>query len=226
MAYGFQFAKPRLSRVLTETIQQRLQSVCMPASPGLFIDRIDVVLDGASFHQVPGPGDALDVHLPVQVFVVSLQDVLNTPHDQNPPSALTPSDTIGLRLRLHLQGARIASELLPPDLSKTQLPEPLKAPLAVQLQETLGPDLNRVIFDGTPMLDRYRLPVPSVSRFAVTPSSVLLEYDPAGPVIERTFSPATFATAPSGARLPCRTMMCPVACMGSLIGRITLCFLA
>ena len=188
MAYGFQFAKDRLSRALTETTQQRLQSICMPASPGQFIDRIDVVLDGASFHQVPGAGDALDVYMPVRVFVVPLQDVLDTPHDQNPASALTPSDTIVVKVRLRLQGARVASELLPPDLSQTQIPEPLKYPLATLLASELGPALNRVIFDGTSMLERYRLPSPIASRFAVTSAAVQVEYDPAGPVIDRAGS--------------------------------------
>ncbi len=45
----------------------------------------------------------------------------------------------------------------------------------------------------------------------------------AGPVILRVFTPATLATAPSGARFPWRMMMCPVGCIGPISGLITFC---
>ena len=56
------------------------------------------------------------------------------------------------------------------------------------------------------------------AKHASSPSNTF-----AGPVIDRFFSPATFATAPSGARLPCRMTRCPDACSGSFSGLTTFC---
>ena len=43
----------------------------------------------------------------------------------------------------------------------------------------------------------------------------------ADPVIFRSFNPATLATAPSGAKLPCRMTMWPDGCMGASKGLTT-----
>ena len=185
MTFGFEFAKHRLSRALSEPIQAQLQSLCLPGGPNVFVDRIDVILDGATFTPVFGAGNALVVALPVDVFFVSMQDLLAFPN-QDPPNLPMPSDRIIVKVNLTATGTTLSATAEPPDLNATRLPPPLRETLAEMLAQVINTGLSNNAFDAAPMLARYGLPVPTSVRISMTPAAILIEYDPTGPTITRT----------------------------------------
>ena len=185
MTFGFEFAKHRLSRALSEPIQAQLQSLCLPGGPDVFVDRIDVILDGATFTPVFGAGNALVVAMPVDVFFVSMQDLLAFPN-QDPPYLPTPSDRIIVKVRLTATGTTLSATAEPPDLNATRLPTPLRETLAQMLAVVINTALSNNAFDAAPMLAQYGMPVPTSVRISMTPAAILIEYDPTGPTITRT----------------------------------------
>ncbi|HUG24313.1 hypothetical protein [Piscinibacter sp.] len=185
MTFGLEFAKHRLSRVLSEPVQLQLQSLCLPGGPDVFIDRIDVVLDGATFHSVYGNGSSLEVRLPVDIFSVSMQDLLSHPN-QSPPNLPTPADRVVLNVMLAATGSNLSATAVPPDLSGTRVPVPLQGALSTQLADIVNTAMANNSFDAAPMLSVYGLPAPTVVRLSMTPADILVEYDPAGPTIPRT----------------------------------------
>ncbi len=185
MAFGFELAKHRLSRALSEPIQAQLQSLCLPGGPDVFVDRIDVILDGATFTPVFGAGNALVVAMPVDVFFVSMQDLLAFPN-QDLPYLPTPSDRIIVKVKLTATGTTLSATAEPPDLNATRLPTQLRETLAEMLAQVINTRLSNNAFDAAPMLAQYGMPVPTSVRISMTPAAILIEYDPTGPTITRT----------------------------------------
>jgi hypothetical protein len=179
MGFGVEFTRQRLSRCLTEPIQRALSLQCLPDSAIAFVDRIDVGTE-VGFASPPGAPDLVEATLPVAIHFVSMADLLAHPN-QSPPELPTTRADVALRVQLQAQGTALAVAVLPPDVSGSGIPSPLREQIAQQLANAANGALNNAGFDLAPMIDGFGLPPPTVARVVLTPATLVVEYDPLGP---------------------------------------------
>lgn len=183
MAYGIEFLRQRLSLCLTEPIQQALASQCLPDGQGLFVDRIDVGHQVA-FSTPPGAPGAVEAALSIHIHLVSLAELMAHPN-QSPPELGTSATSIVLRVRLQADGTVLSATAMPPDLSGTGIPSPIREDIAQIIANAANGALGQAGFDLAPMAASFGLPAPTAARVALTADSMVVEFDPAGPAGHR-----------------------------------------
>jgi hypothetical protein len=171
MAAELQIRRDVFQKLLTRMVQQRIGSACLGSLQGVYIDHIDVAPDQVIFAQA---ASAIDVSLPLNVFLVERQQVLAAPNGV-PQGVLTPQGTVtvtlelaifGQSLELRYKGLKLGS------LDAILTPDQLAA-LESKVQSSLQPLPNQ---DLRPSLAQLNLN-PTASNIELTSTAVTIRFD-------------------------------------------------
>jgi hypothetical protein len=163
--------------LVARSVHRRLRAVSLPPFGALSVDHLDVADEPVRFDAA---GAAVRIRVPVDVFVVSRDDVLAVPNGE-PAAARTPASRVGLVLELGTDGGTAVLRVV--DVDAGALGADVGAAHAAVVAALAG----QVRIDLAPVLQLLNVAAPGSSTVALAGSVVAIRFDPAGPPAERLF---------------------------------------
>lgn len=158
---------------------------CLPDGPGVFVDRIDVAKQVA-FSTPLGAPDSVEASMVIDIHFVTMAELMAKPN-LFPPELGTTKSQVVLRVQLQAEGKKLKSKVIPPDLSNSGIPSPIREELAELIAAAADDGLKDPEFDLAAITDSFDLPTPKSVRVALSANSVVVEYDSFGPPGNRLF---------------------------------------
>jgi hypothetical protein len=174
MAVELQFESNTLSEITTRALQNQLNTTCFPAFGDAFVDHANVIFGPLAPTANAG---AVQLHVPVDIFVVLRSAVLAAPNGV-PAGAASPAGRVTMHLELRATTSAVSLKCVDVDLGSLG---PALGPAAAAAKAALiaaaGSPLS---MDLTPAFSAIGLPAPTSSRVEVAGSTVAVRFDPAG----------------------------------------------
>jgi len=165
MSLDVQILSSALLKVVQSTIQQTLDTTCVPPLEPIFFDHADVLSVSISVDQQAG---VANFDAPVNVFIVDMPSLLANANG-TPPGALASAGKGSIQLQLAVHGtvlSLICTNVTPPD--------PSLGGVAQQLKSAIPP----ASVDLAPVFSQLGLLSPTSSRISQVGSSLVIRFDP------------------------------------------------
>ena len=171
MSLDVQILSSTLLNLVQGTIQQMLDTTCVPPLGAIFFDHADVIGVSMSVDQQAG---VANFDAPVNVFIVDMPALLANANG-TPPGALAPRGKGSIQLQLAVQGTVLSltcTSVTPPD--------PSLSGVANQLKSAIPP----ASVDLAPVFSQLGLPSPTSSLISQVNSSLVIRFNPSGQLLD------------------------------------------
>lgn len=168
MSIEFQIRSSIFAAIVTRSVQQQLRKACFPETNGFFVDHVDVAPAAPSFSAA---GGAVEIRVPVDVFVVKRDAVLAAPNGV-PDGVTNPMTRVEIVLEMRANGTDVSLSSGNVDLG----------PLG---STSFGPPM---FFNLGPIFDELKLPSPVSSSVELAGETVCVRFDATGGAIDHLFA--------------------------------------
>jgi hypothetical protein len=169
MSIGFQIRSSVFAEIITRAVQQQLRKSCFPETAGSFVDHLNV--SPTASPRFSAAGGAVEIRVPVDVFVVRRDAVLAAPNGV-PDGATNPLTSVDIILVMKTDGTVVSlssgSVQLGP-LGSISFGEP-------------------VVFDLAPIFEKLSIPPPASSSVELAGDIVCVQFDAAGAAVDHLFA--------------------------------------
>jgi hypothetical protein len=175
MSIELQIQSSMLGAITARAVQAQLRTTCFAPITSVYVDHADVA---ATPVELIAANAAVRLRVPLDVFVVSREDVLAAPNGV-PAGATVPAGTVVVVLELAATGAVVSLQCVDaiPDQQLGTALGP-NAPVAkAAIVSAVGTPMKS---DLTTALQRLGMPAPSSSRVELIAGIVAIRFEPAG----------------------------------------------
>ncbi|NUT05510.1 MAG: hypothetical protein HOV76_18725 [Hamadaea sp.] len=166
-----------LGVLVARSVHERLRAASLPPLGEFYVDHLDVADEPVRFDPT---GTVVRIRVPVDVFVVSRDDLLNAPNDE-PAAVRTPVSRVGLILELSSDGGAAVLRVVDVDAG------PVAAAAGAAHAAIVAALSGQIRIELGAVVEALGLPAPTTSSVVLAGTAIAVRFDPAGPAVERLF---------------------------------------